>query len=136
MANDLEAARHVIQNLGDILAELGHAGAAVGTGAGAVILRLMHDLVSRQMLGQRLTLRLAISGDDRTIFRLGLGDILGFAGLQLFELQLKLLDLAGNPFRCPAELHPAQLGDLELELLDCKFACNSDPLTGGFRFQS
>jgi hypothetical protein len=99
MANDLEAAWHIIQNLGDILAQLGHAGSAVGTGAGAIVVWLMHDLVARQMLGQRLALCLALSGDDGTIFRLGLGDIFGFAGLQFFELQFKLFDLVGDPLR-------------------------------------
>src|SRR5260221_10125908 len=50
--------------------------------------------------------------------RLGLDHVFGFAGLELLEPEFELLDLAGDPLRRPAELHAAQLGDLELELLD------------------
>jgi hypothetical protein len=99
MANDLEAARHVIQDFGDVLAQPGHAGAAIRAGAGAVVLRFVNDLLAGKMLGQWLTLRFALPGNHGTIFRLRLGDILGFAGLQLFELQLKLFDLTGDPLR-------------------------------------
>src|SRR5271166_7209656 len=50
VADHLEVAGHVIQNLGDVLAELGHPLAAVGAFAGAVIGGLMHDLLARQMV--------------------------------------------------------------------------------------
>ena len=50
--------------------------------------------------------------------RLGAGGVRGLAGLQFLEPQFELLDLAADPLRGAAELHPAQLGDLELELLD------------------
>ncbi len=115
MADDLEVARHVVQHLGHVLAELAHAAAAVGADAGAVTGGLMHDLLARQMLGQRLALRLARARGSAPRVRSAsaLGGIFGLAGLQLLELQFELLDLAGDPLRRPAELHPAQLGDLE-----------------------
>jgi hypothetical protein len=51
--------RHVIQNLGHVFAEFVHALAAVGAVTGTVIGRLMHDLLARQMIGQRQALWLA-----------------------------------------------------------------------------
>jgi hypothetical protein len=47
----LEAAGHVIQNFRDIFAEPGHALAAIGAGAGAVIGGLVHDILAGQMIG-------------------------------------------------------------------------------------
>ena len=38
------------------------------------------------------------------------------------ERTLELFDLPGQPLRGAAELHPPQLGDLELELLDLQGA--------------
>jgi hypothetical protein len=49
VADHLEVARHVIQNFGDILTQFGHPLAAVGAGAGAILARLMHHLLARQM---------------------------------------------------------------------------------------
>ena len=120
VTNDLEVPRHVIQHLGDVLAQLGHAATAVGAGAGAIVGRLMHDLLARQMIGQRLALRLvgACAGRCRRIRRFGAGGIFGRTGLQFLELELELLDLAADPLRRAAELHAPQLGDLEPQLLD------------------
>ncbi|HXT81726.1 MAG TPA: hypothetical protein VN702_19340 [Acetobacteraceae bacterium] len=119
MPDDLEAPRHVVEDLGDILAETGHAAATIGASAGAAICGLMDDLLPREMVRQRLALGLgALADRRRAVGGLGLGDLFGLAGLQLFELKLKLLDLAGDAFRGAAELHPPELGDLELELLD------------------
>jgi hypothetical protein len=56
-------------------------------------------------------------GSGRSSAR-SLPDLFGFAGLQLLEPQFELLDLPGQSLRRAAELHPPQLGDLELELLD------------------
>ena len=39
-------------------------------------------------------------------------------GFQLFELQLKLLDLALDLLRLAPELHASQLGDEQLQMLD------------------
>jgi hypothetical protein len=78
----------------------------------------MHDLLTGKMLRQRLALRLRPCTDRRrTILGIGLGDRLGFGGLQFFELDLKLLDLPRDLLGRPAELHPPELGDLVLELL-------------------
>ena len=79
----------------------------------------MQHLLTRQVIGKWLALRLCPRpGGCLWIVRLGAGDILGLAGLQLLQLQFQLLDLAGDPLRGRAKLHPAQLGDLEAKLLD------------------
>jgi hypothetical protein len=43
---------------------------------------------------------------------------LRLVGLQVFQLQLQLLDLVVELFRLTAELHAPQFGDLQLEVLD------------------
>jgi hypothetical protein len=103
--NDLEAAWHVVQHFRHILTELRHAGAAVRADACTVGVRLMHDLLARQMIRQRLALRLRADW-FWTIIRHGCGDCFSLAGLQFFELQFELLDLAADPFRRTAKLHP------------------------------
>jgi len=119
VADHLEVARHVIQHLGHVLAQLAHATAAGRADAGAITLGLMQHLLARQMIGERLTLwffphaswRLGLAG-------FGPGDILGRAGLQLFKLQLQLFDLAGDALGGPAKLHPAQPGNLKAQFFD------------------
>ncbi len=119
MPDHLEAARHIVQHLGHVLAELRHATTAVRADAGAISRRLMNDLLPQQVLGQRLALRRrTLAQRRRPMFRRRLDDILGLAGLQLFKLQGELLDLPGDPFRRTAKLHASQFGDLELQLLD------------------
>ena len=44
------------------------------------------------------------------------------AGLEFFELQLQLLDLAGHLLTFRAENHPPQLGDDQLEMFDLVIA--------------
>lgn len=112
-------AGHIVQHLGYVLAELRHAGTAVGANTSGFGWRLMDDLLPRQVVRQRLAFRLlALVQRMRRIFRRGPGDILGLAGLQFFKLQGELLDLSADPFRAAAKLHAAQLGDLELEFFD------------------
>jgi hypothetical protein len=122
VADDLEVSRHVVEHLGDVLAELAHAAAAVGAGAGAVAGGLMHHLPAGQMIGQRLARGLVAlaawrrrgAGD----FGFGLGGVFGLRGFQFLEPQFELGDLAVDPLRRAAELHAAQFGKLELELFD------------------
>ncbi len=54
VADHLEPTWHVVQHLGYVHAEPRHAGPAVGAGTGTVILRLVHDLLPGQMIGERL----------------------------------------------------------------------------------
>jgi hypothetical protein len=51
MTDHLEVPRHVVQHLGDVLAQFGHAGTTLRAGAGAIAGRLMHNLLARQMIG-------------------------------------------------------------------------------------
>ena len=100
MTDDLEAAWHIVQHLGHVLTELRHARTAIGARACAIGFRLVDDLLSRQVVRQRLALRLHARADRfRPIFRRGVCTIFSLAGLQFFELQLQLLDLAGDPLR-------------------------------------
>ena len=125
MTNDLEVPWHVVQHLGHVLAEPGHAFAAVGAGAGAVVGRLVDDVLAGQMIGQRIALGFGtFTGRGRTIRSFGAGGVFGCAGFQFLEPELELLDLATDPLRRSAKrrsasrLNPPQLGDLELQLLD------------------
>jgi hypothetical protein len=100
VADDLKMPRHVIQHLGHVLAELSHAAAAGGAGAGFVTGGLVHHLLAGQMIGQRLAFRLGADGNERRrIVGFGAHGIFGLAGLQLLELQFQLLDLTGDPLR-------------------------------------
>jgi hypothetical protein len=120
VTDHLEVAGHVIQHLGDVLAQLGHpspgfppacaggtfasvALTAVGAFTGAIIGGLMHDLLTRQMIGQRLALRIGALADRTQRFSgiglsLGLRSDFGLAGLKLLEQQFELLDLPGDAF--------------------------------------
>jgi hypothetical protein len=119
VTNDLEVPWQVVQHLGHVLAEPGHPLAAVGAGAGAVIGRLMDDVLAGQMIGQRIALGFGtFTGRGRTIRSFGTGGVFGCTGFQFLEPELELLDLATDPLRRAAKLHPPQLGDLELQLLD------------------
>jgi hypothetical protein len=111
-------ARNHLQRLGHVLAQLGQLPAAFWTGAG----RRDDDPLARQMRGQRSAHRLAPfeafdRGGVRT--RLCRGDqlILGRGRLQLLELQLHLIELAGALGRL-AEPVTLGLGDLQLEMRD------------------
>jgi hypothetical protein len=120
VTNDLEVPRHIIQHLGDILTQFGHPAATVRARAGTIAGRLMHNILARQMIRQRLALRLVgVWGRRRRRFRrFGTGDIFRRTGLQVLELELELGDLARDPLRRATELHAAQLSDLEPQLLD------------------
>src|SRR6516164_1520541 len=73
--------------------------------------------------GSFFALGLASLADrQRLVFAGGLADRFSLAGLQLLEPQFELLDLPGHPLRGAAKLHPPQLGDLELQLLDLQGA--------------
>jgi hypothetical protein len=75
------------------------------------------------MLRQRLALGpRALRDRRRALLGFRLGHFFGGAGLQLFEPKLELLDAPVDPLRGAAELHAAQAGDLELELLDLQAA--------------
>ena len=120
VANDLEVPWHVIQHLGDVLTQFGHPASTVRAGAGAIARRLMDNILARQMVRQRLALRLVgrLGCRCRRLRRFGTRSIFGRTSLQLLKLELELGDLASDPLRRAAELHAAQLGDLEPQLLD------------------
>ena len=116
MADHFEAGRDLLQDLGHVLAEFAKPGAAA---ARAHRPRIVHDLLARQMIGQRPSHRLA------TFAARLIGDALcrrrcarRFALFQIFEHQLELRDLSIEFFRRAPELHAPQLGKLSLVLFD------------------
>ena len=111
--------RDHLQCLGDILAELRQPrAAAAGTGC-----RCRHDdPLARQMLGEGLTRRALAR--ERSHGR-GLGGrllggdlVLGCGRLQLFQLQLQLIEKARGALRALAEALALELLDLELQVRD------------------
>ena len=97
LPDHLEAAGHVVEDLGHVLAQLRHAATTGKTDAGAVVGGFVHDLLAGQVLGQRLAHRLlAVADRRRAVLGFGFGDLLRFADLQLLKLELELLDLAGD----------------------------------------
>lgn len=104
MADDAEAGGHVVELLGDILADAPHRAAAIGAETG----RRVHDIFARQMIGQWLAERLGgvTRADDG---RWCLGDRFD---LGVFESQLELVGFAGQALGRAAEVHAAELGDL------------------------
>src|ERR1700746_826372 len=81
-----EPARDIVEDLGDVFAEPSHFAAAGWTGAGAVVLWLVHGLLTRQMLRQRLTLwPVPLTDRQRPVFGGSLGGLFGLAGLPLLE---------------------------------------------------
>ena len=100
---------HVVEDLGDVLADRAHVGTALRAAAG----RLVHHALARQVLGQRARSRGALGHDGDARARRD-RDL----GLELIEGELQLLDLALEPLRGAAELHAPELGDEKLQRLD------------------
>jgi hypothetical protein len=113
----LEAARHIVEGLGRLLADPAQSGAAIGAGAGGG----MQHLFARQMLGQQPARRLLFLDrflDDRRHLGRGSRQALGLVALQALDRQLELLDLARQLLRGPPELGAPVARQLELQLGD------------------
>ena len=116
MADHFEAGWDLLQDLGDVLTEFAKPGAAT---ARAHRTRIMHDLLARQMIGQRPAYRLTplvarlIGG---TVYRRCRAR--RFTLLEILEHQFELLDLGIELLRGASELHAPQLGELGLVLFD------------------
>lgn len=119
MPDHLKPAGDIVEDLGDVFAEPGHAAAALGAAASAIMLRFVHHLLTRQMVRKRFALwPVCLTDRQRPVFGDRLGDLFGFARFQLLKPQFELLNLLGQPLRGAAKLHPPQFGDLEFELFD------------------
>jgi hypothetical protein len=108
MAHHAETARHILQHLGHVLAQLAHGAAA---GRAAISVRGgMDRLVARQMIGQWQALGLA--SRRCSIFRwcrftddtCGIG----MFGFDILQRQFQLIRHLRDPFGRLAELHPPQ----------------------------
>ena len=116
MADYLEAGWELLQDLGDVLTEFAKTGAAA---ARAHRTRIIHDLLARQMIGQRPAHRLA-----PLAARLIGGRLYRrcrprrFTFLEILEHQFELLDPGIELLRGASELHAPQLGELGLVLFD------------------
>jgi len=99
MAHHPKPAGDIVEDFGDVFAKPGHVAAAGGAGAGAFVRRFVHDLLTRQVIGQRLALwPVSLPDRQRAVFGGSLADLFGFVGFQPLEPQLELLDLPGQPF--------------------------------------
>jgi len=104
--DDFEPARHVIEGLGHLVADLAQRAAATGTGARC----RKPQILSRQMLRQRAPRWLPRFGrglDDRSRGRRGHREPLRLVGFQRLEGQLELLGLMRQLLRGTAELGPS-----------------------------
>jgi len=114
VTNDLEGRRHVLQYLGDILAEVGERATTVRAGAG----RRMNLLFPRQVLWQRLAGRLPPR--RRCTGQLTLRRI-SLLALKFLNGEFELIDLVVELFGGAAEPQAPQAREFQLELLKFKF---------------
>ena len=109
VAHDPERGGHIVELLGHILAHAPHGAAAVGADARA----LMHHVLARQVVGQRLAVRpggVSRPSDGRR--RRGRRFCLA-----LLQTELQLVRFARQLLRRAAERHAAKPGHLHSELL-------------------
>ena len=119
MADDLEAGTHPLQHLGDVFAELPQPATAVR--AGVMVGQVGVDF-ARKVFGQRAAKR---PGGHGTFCRSDGPRLFDDAGgLQLFQLQLQLFDLAEDLLALLSEQHPLQLLDQQRQSLDLAGARN------------
>ncbi len=113
MPDHLEAGSNVLQHLGHVFAQRSQTLAAVGT---SLVLRHVSVDLARKMLRQGAARRLSrcgpLCGGDRVCLFDDGGDF------KVFDLQLKLFDLAENLLALPAEEHVLQLLDQQREPFD------------------
>ena len=103
MPDHLEAAGHIIECLGDLLADPPQRTAAGWTGAGCGVDHVLARQVLRQRTACRLV-RLHRALDRSGHHRRGGREPLGLVGFQPFDRQLELLGLARQLLRRAAEL--------------------------------
>src|SRR5690606_14370621 len=114
VAQHLPVRRHVLEHLGDVLADAAHLRAALR----AARFGFVQQRLARQMLGQRLARRcLPRRGSGAACWRGTLRVDLRATRFELLNDELELID-ARQPLRGAAELHALQARDLQLELLD------------------
>jgi hypothetical protein len=132
MLDHLPGAGDDLERLGDVFAQLRETRAATaGAGRG----RRVQDALPRQMRGEWLAggLPAGEAGDVGGLLGGHLGEeiILAGAGLDLFELQLELVDEADGALGGRAVLIALQPGDLELEMGDDRITIRELCLDGG-----
>jgi hypothetical protein len=117
VADHFEVRRNVLQHFADIFSE----SIERTTTARTLTRRCMHLIFTRQVIRQRFTHWLLFYAYCRRYGRRR-NDQLGGTGLEFFERQLELRDLAIELFRGATELLSSQLGDLQLQVFDQQIA--------------
>jgi len=115
MPDYLEAAGHVIERLGDVLADPAQRAAAARAGARGG----MRHVLARKMIRQRAPgrlLRLGSTLDGGSNNRRGGSEPLGLILFERLDRQLELLGLTRQPLRGTAKLGAAIARQLELQL--------------------
>lgn len=113
MAYDLEAGPHVLQGLGHVCPQFAQPSAIVGA---CLMARQMRVDFARKMLGQGTAEWLRRCGTLCGRKRLRLLD--GTGGLQIFQLELELLDLVEDLLALRSEEHPLQLLNQQRQAFD------------------
>lgn len=105
--------RYIVELLGNVLTEVAKRATALRT---ARVVGLMNNVFARQMFREWLASRWLAgfwAGPCRCVDRRR-----AIVGLQIFETQFQLLDLAINLLRLAPELHALELRDPQLQVLD------------------
>ena len=113
MAQYLKAGADILQHLGHVFAQFTEPAAAVGAG---VMTGHMGVNFARKMLRQGAAARLRRGGPLRGSCRLNLFH--SVCSLQVFKLELQLLDLAQHLLALAAEQHLVQLRDQQHQSFD------------------
>ena len=117
MPNHLEAARHIIEGFGDLVADPAQRAAVGRTGARCG----MDYVLARQVFRQRApcwSVCLDRARDRCSDHRRGGREPLGLIALQCFDCQLEWFGLARQLLRRATELGPAITSELEAQLGD------------------
>ncbi len=112
VTHDPERGGDVVELLGHVLAHAPHRAAAVGAHAR----RLVQHVLARQVVGERLAMRLGEVPRSRDCGR----NTGGRFGLGLFQSELQLVRFARQALGRAAERHASEPGDLHPQLLQLR----------------
>src|ERR1700688_3887008 len=117
MLDYFEVARHVLEHLGDILAEWAQLASTIRARAGVLVQDLLAGKLGRQWPTSWLLGGLLRRGSH-------LGGLRGEACLEILDAELHLHELPIELLGGATVLHPLEVGDLEAQLLELKFLGN------------
>lgn len=108
-----EVRPHVFELLSHVFAQRFEPATAIGA---VIASRQVDPFFALKVIGQRLAASTFATRPFRFMSSCHVGG--AFVGLQILQPQFELFDLAIQLLRFPAELHSAQFGDHQLQVLD------------------